>query len=123
MAEAIARQRFGGEGVEFASAGVSAVEGNSPSAAAVRTCAEIGVDLRGQRARSLDPAAATGADVVYVMTRGHRDRVLQMAPEARVELLDPGGADIEDPYGLSDEVYRSVRRRIVAALEERGSGL
>lgn len=122
MAEALAAA-VGPPGVEFRSAGVAAVEGASPSAAAVRTCAEIGVDLSGQRARTLDRAEAEGADRVYVMTRAHREAVLQIAPEADVELLHPLGEDIEDPFGLSDDVYRAVRDRIVAALEARGPAL
>jgi protein-tyrosine-phosphatase len=123
MAEAIAAERHEAPGFQFASAGVDAVEGSAPSPAAVRTCAEIGVDLSRKRARPLDGEAVAWADRIYVMTAAHRDRVLGDHPGAPVELLDPGGADIEDPYGLPDAVYREVRERIVAALGERGGAL
>ncbi|MFH2071273.1 MAG: low molecular weight phosphatase family protein [Actinomycetota bacterium] len=118
MAEVLARARFEGEGVVFESAGVRAVRGAPATPTAAAACREVGVSLRGHRARQLDRDLAESAARIYVMTEDHRSAVLRIAPgiEDRVALLRPDGADIADPYGAAIEVYRAARDEITAAL-------
>lgn len=124
MAEAMATARCKGD-VTFESAGVRAVTGAPATPAAVGALREIGLDLAGHRARQLDGDLAAAVDVIYVMTAGHRAGVLEIAPgmEDRVVMLNPDGADIDDPFGCSIDVYREARDEITAAIEARGDDI
>jgi protein-tyrosine-phosphatase len=55
------------------------------------------------------------------MTAVHRSRLLEFDPSlgSKVELLDPAGGDIADPYGGSSDDYRRSRDQIAAALSRR----
>jgi protein-tyrosine-phosphatase len=121
MAAAVAAHRWGSASVRFESAGVLAVEGAPATQSALVACEEVGADLSDHRARQFDTELAADVGRILVMTEGHRRRVLEIAPEAagKVEMLHPGGADVEDPYGLPLEVYRATRDEITAALEAR----
>ncbi|HSR15677.1 MAG TPA: hypothetical protein VLL51_07990 [Gemmatimonadales bacterium] len=117
MAEVVARW-MAGEVVEAASAGIHGLEEAPASAHAVTVLAEIGLDGSGHVARRLTPALMARADRIYVMTEEQRS-LLSNWPGSPVELLDPGGGDIPDPYGRSLEDYRDTLRRIMAAVEAR----
>jgi len=125
MAEAMAAATHGGGEVAFESAGVRAMVGWSATRTAEAVCAEIGVDAGGHRARQFTRQMAESADRIYVMTAEHLRAVLRIAPDAahKTEMLRPDGADIEDPYGLSDSVYRACRDEISAALTARAGEL
>jgi protein-tyrosine phosphatase len=138
MAAAIARARIerlsGGrtvEGIpvlagvptEVASAGVSASDGEPASPQTAEGLRAVGVDPPRHRSRPLTAAEAAGADLVYAMTRSHARAVLALAPGARVELLDPAGADIPDPVGGSAALYISTARRLDALIEGRLRGV
>lgn len=122
MAEAIARDLFGEDGVVFESAGIRAVSGAPATPTAAIACREIDVDLSGHRARQLDEEMAERADLIVVMTGEHRNRVLGIAPAVgdRVVLLRSDGSDVEDPYGFDLEVYRATRDEIAEALRQSG---
>ena len=64
MAEGFLREIGGGQ-VEAASAGTRPREGVHPLAVAVM--AERGIDIRGQRAKGLDPAMAARVDLVVTV--------------------------------------------------------
>ncbi|USO00060.1 MAG: Sua5/YciO/YrdC/YwlC family protein [Phycisphaeraceae bacterium] len=130
MAEALARSMVAArreDGVEiiFESAGAATGDGMPASPEAVRVVQAMGGDLRAHRSRRLTAAMIDRAEHVYVMTRGHRARVLELSPgaDSKVELLDPTG-DVPDPIGGPEEVYREtadrLRRAIAARFEERG---
>lgn len=120
MAEAIARDFFGEDGVVFESAGVRAVVDAPATPTAAVACREIDVDLAGHRARQLDEEMAESADRIVVMTGDHRNRVLRIAPGVadRLVLLRPDGMDVEDPYGFDLDVYRATRDEIADALRQ-----
>ncbi len=61
------------------------------------------------------------ADVVWTMTRAHRQAILEQWPEAgsRVHLLSMDGQDISDPIGGPEELYRRCAEQIKAELESR----
>lgn len=130
MAEAIANeliQRRGEGGVlHAASAGTSATSGEPVSREVAGALESVGIRppsgrtaARGLTARMLDEA-----DVVYAMTRAHRQAALGVSPRSadKVQVLDPGGGDIADPIGQGPEVYAQTARRlmdlIAARLEE-----
>jgi tRNA threonylcarbamoyl adenosine modification protein (Sua5/YciO/YrdC/YwlC family) len=95
------------------SAGTGTLTEERANPAAVAALAEIGLDLAGHRTRPLTLELVEEADEIHVMTRHHRETILEMEPDAkeRVRLLDPSG-QIEDPAGGSAEAYRAARDRI-----------
>jgi protein-tyrosine-phosphatase len=119
MAEGIARHLAGGGDLEFASAGTHAIEGLAPAGFSVRATSEIGVDIGGHTAQPLTGELVDRAELICGLTSEHVALVAERYPGAPVELLDPGGADIEDPYGMELEYYRAVRQEIVDAIEAR----
>ena len=60
------------------------------------------------------------ADLIYVMSRHHRDAVLAMDNEAadRVFLLDPDG-EVSDPIGFGESQYQACASQIEQAIEKR----
>ncbi len=108
-------------GIDIVSAGTAAAAGAGASDNAVQAASERGVDLRGHRARPMTVDLLLAADYIWVMTRGHRDTAVRLAPSAapRVALLDPGGDDIADPIGGDLDCYRACARRLEEALTQR----
>ena len=120
---------------EVGSAGVAAGEGLAATPAAVQALGERGLDLSGHSSRPLDDGLLRRADLVLGLTRGHL-RVLQgeverlelpagEAPE--LELFDPGGRPVEDPFGGPLALYRDVaamleRQAAARAAEITGHG-
>lgn len=122
MAEGLARAKLGPEAeVTFASAGLHALEGAPATDHAARVAAEVGVDLSAHRARSVDRDILQAADRIYVMTRLQADGLARLGNTGidRVELLDPAGEEIPDPYGCDLATYRRARDRIAVAVDAR----
>jgi protein-tyrosine-phosphatase len=121
MAEAIARDRAGDLRVEFGSAGLQATEGMPASPRATAAAAEIGLDLGGHAASQFTLRGGSAVDRIYVMTEAQRRVLLQMDPGlgGKVDLLDPEGRDVPDPYGLEIDAYRAVRDHIAGAVTRR----
>lgn len=120
MAEALARRaiqdaighaeeaRFG---FEVRSAGVYAGPGAPASENAVTAMADRGIDLTGHSSRPAIDREVQGFDRVYCLTRSHRDALLSVLPPgaaSRVELIDPDGRDVPDPFGGPLEIYRAT---------------
>ncbi len=131
MAEGIGRQmiakRLGVEidgldeaGIEIKSAGAYASQGALATAEAVRAVAGGGVDISGHKSTPLTRELVDTADVIYCMTAGHRQAVLDLVPSAsqKVFLVD-AEADISDPIGSGDEVYRATAEAIRRGLARR----
>ena len=125
MAEAILRHRL--EGLSdplIGSAGLAAVRGMGASPEAVQALAEIGVNAAGHASRPLTRDLAEQATLIVVMTRAHRDAVIERFPKAaeKVRLLTSFGSgvlsDISDPIGLPLSVYRKTRDQIDSALSD-----
>ncbi|MFH1329745.1 MAG: low molecular weight protein arginine phosphatase [Actinomycetota bacterium] len=122
MAEAIARARLGpGAGVVFASAGLYALDEAPATPHAVEAAGELGADLSAHRARSITRDLVEEADHIFVMTRSQAEALGHMGADlgGKVELLDPAGEDIADPYGRDAAAYRHARNRIAKAVEGR----
>ena len=122
MAEAIARDRLGpGAGVVFESAGLYALDEAPATPHAVEAAGELGADLSTHRARSLTRAMVEEADRIYVMTRSQAEALGHMGADlgGKLDLLEPMGEDIADPYGGDAAAYRHARDRIAKAVEAR----
>jgi protein-tyrosine phosphatase len=109
-------------GFRIGSAGLSAPVGAPVSRDALAVLLGRGVQGGPEhRSRRLDAALVEEADLVYVMTRAHKEQLVAFHPEARsrTHLLDPDGRDIEDPYGGSPRDYRECFRVLRAAIRKR----
>jgi protein-tyrosine phosphatase len=108
-------------GIQIASVGTGAFEGERASPDAFQAMEERGVDISDHRSRPMTVDALLTADYIWVRTRAHKASVVRLAPEVgdRVALLDPGGDDIPDPIGGTLEEYRSCARHIERAMADR----
>ncbi len=132
MAEAICRdmlaKRLGCEideldrrGIIVMSAGIAAMMGGSASTEAVQVAAEMGLYLDDHGTQPISEPLVRHADVVYTMTRSHREAITARWPEAaeRTRQLCRDGSDIPDPIGGPVERYRQCAVQIRTALEKR----
>lgn len=125
MAEAIARALVEREDPSpvrtiVRSAGTGG-DGAPATPEAVETMRRRGIDLSGHRSRALTRDLIASADVIYVMTSRHARVVLGIDPRAaeRVQLLDPEGADVEDPIGSPLDEYERVASNLERMIAER----
>ncbi|HWI59543.1 MAG TPA: ribose 5-phosphate isomerase B, partial [Bacillota bacterium] len=122
MAEGIFRRAVQKRGdYRVMSAGLGAMEGQPPSAYAVKAVKELGIDISGQRSQMLTPELVEQADYIFGMTHSHIDTVMMLYPQAAEktflvrefdETLDYFEKDISDPIGGSYEVYVHCRDQI-----------
>jgi protein-tyrosine phosphatase len=105
-------------GVVVASAGLNAYGGGPAAPEAVQLMADQGLDLADHVSQPLSDRLARHADIIFTMTRSHREMLLAQWPEAasRTQLLSPEGRDVADPIGGSREVYSACARQIDDAL-------
>ncbi|HEX9074262.1 MAG TPA: low molecular weight protein arginine phosphatase [Anaerolineae bacterium] len=118
------RARRAGEHDQFTarSMGTWSVDGQPASGFAINMMAERGLDLRTHRARTLTRQDLATADLVIVMTRGHRDALGAEFPEFRNKLhlmseLSGRIYDIADPYGGPLSEYRECARQLEDLIE------
>jgi tRNA threonylcarbamoyl adenosine modification protein (Sua5/YciO/YrdC/YwlC family) len=108
-------------GHRFASFGTMAMVDKPATEEAVEVGREHGVDLKRHRSRIFSPRLLASARRVYCLATNHlaflrpyfADR-----PHA-LDLLDPKGREIHDPYGRPLKVYRRVGAEITRAVEKR----
>ena len=108
------------KGYTVTSAGTLGIVGFLASDEAVEACAAKSVDISGHRSRALTIHLIEQCDLIFAMTRGHREAVVEMCPGAasKCSLLDDG-ADIPDPIGQSRAVYDNCAERIDRAIRKR----
>lgn len=119
MAEALAREKIGGEWkdqIEFGSAGTLDLQGSEASPLAVEVLADMGIDLTGHRSTHLTKELISSSDLVVAMAARHRDVILMIDPESEEKVillgeLAPGreNPDVSDPIGGDRERYMEVR--------------
>ena len=128
LAEGLLRQMLkkrSGARVYIHSAGTHGLDGYPAASFATQAAAEMGVDISGHRARSLDPEMVRQANLILVMEPFHKEIIDRaLAPEGRekVRLLadfeKPRRSDsIDDPYQQPLEDYRVCLARIKQCLE------
>jgi L-threonylcarbamoyladenylate synthase len=108
-------------GFEIASAGTGSAPGYPASDNGEAAMAERGIDISGHRSQPMTVDSLLAADYIWVMTQGHLDSVLRLAPEVaeRTALLDPRGRPVADPIGGDIDAYRTCARHLEQALLER----
>jgi len=107
------------------SAGTHGLDDQPAAPFAIEAAAEMGVDISGHRARSLDREMVSQADLILVMEPFHREIVARAVPleeSDRIRLLadfeTPRQSEtIDDPYNHSLKVYRACLSRIRDCLE------
>jgi protein-tyrosine phosphatase len=101
------------------SAGLAAMMGGGPAVEAVAAGQELGADLSGHVSRPLSAKVVAQADCLVAMTHGHllalADQFAGVGPRPR--LLCADGADLPDPIGGDQQVYRDCARQILQHLE------
>lgn len=116
MAEGLIRARLDRDGaaeVHVESAGTWAQAGVPATDDAVLVMAERGIDITAHRAREVGPGMLAAADLVLVMTAGHREAILAEDRSIRTPLhlfseLSGARYDILDPVGQGVQAYRST---------------
>ncbi len=127
MAEGFFRELTNGRGdFEALSAGLAAVDGQSPSAHAVTAMQELGLDIAKQRSALVTSETMEDVHYIFGLASGHVDNLIRLFPQARekifllrefVEKLPTGGKDIADPIGGDLEIYKACRNQIKQGVE------
>lgn len=106
------------------SAGVAALVGEPAAPHAVRAVDELGIDIRGHRARQVDEAMIQSSDLVLAMTPRHRETLQRNFGEFRHRIqtlheytTGDSAAGVADPYGYDFSVYRASAREILRHVE------
>lgn len=109
--------------VEVESAGIWAQDGLPASGPTIRVMREHGHDVTDHRSRQVTRQMVEEADLVLGATAHHVEALQQAFPAAadRVHLLATMAGEshgVEDPYGRSDAVYRTVADELERLIEE-----
>lgn len=114
MAEAIAREIIAEEGIRavtVGSAGTNAWEGAPASEGARGAAREAGLDLESHTSTLLTEEVVRSTGLILCMGSGHLLRAAELGGGGHAHLLSEmagRSGDIADPFGGTDEVYRST---------------
>lgn len=127
VAEAVARDLFGDQGLTFASAGLDTSAGHPASSGSLACVAAWGLDLEGHCSQQVTRELLEGVSWVIGMTRSHaallRSRYgagftgrIGYLGAPGVDLAgggpSPDGEEVEDPYGGSQDRYDAACGKI-----------
>lgn len=128
MAEGLFRELVrGNPGIAVSSAGISAFDGQQPSAHSIEVLREQGIDITSQRSRMLTPEIVERATFIVGMTSGHRNAIRSCFPASAEKLfvlrefvpgvdLDSPDLDVPDPIGMGKDTYERTRNLIHEAM-------
>ena len=109
--------------LKVVSAGVSAVDGEPPSANSVKALDKVGLELKFHHSQQLTRQLVEDSALILCMTESHRYFIDQMFPGHKTDvrlfrgLMPPEAGDqIPDPYGLSLRAYEACRDSMVEAI-------
>jgi protein-tyrosine phosphatase len=105
---------------EVLSAGISAVKGADANEKASTVMAELNIDLAEHSSHNIKDIELTREDLIITMTRKHSRALVLKHPDLADKIftlkelseLDAESRDIQDPFGLSEAVYRETRDEI-----------
>ena len=111
--------------VRALSAGVSARVGAPLTPEASEVLQSLSVPVRPHAARNLTPELANEAEVIFCMTKAHRQAVIEMLPQvAHKTYCLHAETDVDDPIGKGMAVYvecaRQIQRLVQLRLNEIG---
>lgn len=121
VGEALLRQALPSH--RISSAGLGALVGHGVEPVAARLAEAAGLDVSGHRARQIDARMVRAADLILVMSEGHRLAIAEHFPCATGKTMrfgrwlgeSGGGVDIVDPYRGTEEVFGRVHRQLTEA--------
>ena len=134
MAEGLFREMVHGRNdYQVGSAGISAMDGQQPSAHSVEVLANEGIDITDIRSANLQRQLADEATHIFVMTEGHFRAIEMLFPEAADktylvcefapdasqtgEVPDPIGSGIE-AYAMTREILKRALPNVLAFIEQ-----
>ncbi len=106
------------EKVNVISAGIMAAENAPMSSPSIRALQAMGISDTAHGARRLSRELVQNADLILAMENRHLFWMQSACPEEKEKMYTLCGfaegtdADIPDPYGQSDEVYRETAKQI-----------
>ncbi len=128
MAEGLFRELVGEDPrITVSSAGISALDGQPPSAHSVEVLGEQGIDITAQRSQMLTPEIVDRATFIVGMTGGHLEAIRSYFPTSieklfvlrqfvpGVDLKSPD-IDVPDPIGMGKDSYERTRNLIREAM-------
>lgn len=127
MAEAFLKKYLhSSDGYEIISAGTLGFEGLPATKEAVAVMKEESLDISGYSSSALNKEMIDNADIIFVMSKIHKDYILEKSPDAKDKTfllkeyaeIDEDDKNIIDPIGMPIECYREVRDQIRRSVEE-----
>ncbi|MGK0189133.1 MAG: glycine hydroxymethyltransferase [Verrucomicrobiales bacterium] len=125
MAEGLFREMVAGrDDFIVGSAGISAMDGQAPSAHSVEVLAAQGIDITDIRSANLNQQIADEATHIFVMTEGHFRAIEMLFPDAADKTYlvcefapdaSPSG-EVPDPIGAGIQAYALTRDILMRAL-------
>lgn len=107
--------------------GIEAIDGDVATDFAKKAIAEYGADLSKHKARNISEFNLTEYDEIIVMTQEHMRVLNDIMPNIseKIRLLKSymrnnkeGYLNIDDPWGLSLEVYKNCAKEIVQCVDD-----
>ena len=96
-------------------------EGKGASEKAVVTMEKMGIDISKHVSTQLTKDDVRESDIVFTMTKGHKDVILSAVPDAEGKVFTlgeyAGGKDVTDPYGGDETVYRQCAEELYKYIE------
>ena len=138
MAEGLFRHGVKGRGdYRVFSAGVGAIDGQTPSPHAVRALRELGIDISHQRSRMLTASLVHQADYIFGMTHSHVESITLLYPQVaektfllrefddtlssfEKDISDPVGGSIEDYHYCRDQIEQGIAS-LISFIEQNGA--
>lgn len=105
---------------EVLSAGISAVKGIEVNDKVKSVMEELNIDLSNHSSQNVEEVDLSQQDLIITMSRKHSRALVLDHPDLADKIFtlkelnekENNGKDIEDPFGLSIEVYRETRDEI-----------
>ncbi|SNX53560.1 low molecular weight protein arginine phosphatase [Thermoanaerobacterium sp. RBIITD] len=124
MAEGIFNEIVKKKGLEHkaSSAGTFAIDGSPATDKAIEALKEdYGIDISHHTSRSLKREYLKDADLVLTMTLNQRKTLLSMYPEFADKIFTVNEfagleGDIDDPFGLSKDVYKKTAKELYTSI-------
>lgn len=116
---------YGIKDVEISSCGVAGSNSYRVPEVILKKMMEMKIDVSGHVSRPLSMEEIKNSDLILVMEKGHKKKVLEFFPGARNKVFllkeyvgEEGEMEVFDPIGQADEVYISCIFEIKNCLEK-----
>jgi protein-tyrosine-phosphatase/predicted ATP-grasp superfamily ATP-dependent carboligase len=125
LADVMVRAYAEDSGIAVESAGFHHEEGRPADPVMVDVAAQFDLELGNIRSSLVSPQQLRNSDIIFVMEKGHYDKLLAIDSSIAQKTFLLGGhggganrpVEIEDPYGRAREVYLGCYQQIVDAVD------